>query len=63
MYNSSNSSNVTKNNVYKYDASFQVNGTSIITWMNDWIENKGKESYPDFTFRRWTIKNGLPTFE
>jgi hypothetical protein len=63
LYNSSNSSNVTKNNVYKYDASFQVNGTSIITWMNDWIENKGKESYPDFTFRRWTIKNGLPTFE
>ena len=63
LYNSSNSSNLTKNNVYKYDASFQVNGTSIITWMNDWIENKGKESYPDFTFRRWTIKNGLPTFE
>ena len=63
LYNSSNSSNVTKNNVYKYDASFQANGTSIITWMNDWIENKGKESYPDFTFRRWTIKNGLPTFE
>ena len=63
LYNSSNSSNVTKNNVYKYDASFQVNGTSIITWMNDWTENKGKESYPDFTFRRWTIKNGLPTFE
>ena len=63
LYNSSNSSNVTKNNVYKYDVSFQANGTSIITWMNDWIENKGKESYPDFTFRRWTIKNGLPTFE
>lgn len=63
LYNTSNSSNVTKNNVLKYDASFQANDTPIITWMNDWIENKGKESYPDFTFRRWTIKNGLPTFE
>lgn len=63
LYNSSNSSNVTKSNVYKYDASFQVNGTSIITWMNDWIENEGKESYSDFTFRKWTIKNDQPTFE
>ena len=63
LYNTSSSSNVTKNNVYEYDSSFQVNGTPIITWMNDWIENEGKNAYPDFTFRKWAIKSGLPTFE
>ena len=63
LYNTSSSSNVSKSNVYEYDSSFLVNGTPTITWMNDWIENEGKNAYPDFTFRKWAIKSGLPTFE
>jgi hypothetical protein len=63
LYNASNSSNITKNNVFKYDASFQVNDTPIITSMNDWTKNEGKNTYPNFTFNTWTIKSGSPTFE
>ena len=63
LYNTSNSSNVTKNNVFKYDASFQVNDTPITTSMNDWTKNEGKNTYPDFTFNTWAIKSGSPTFE
>ena len=63
LYNSSNSSNVTKNSVFKYDASFQVNDTPIITSMNDWTKNEDKNTYPNFTFNTWAIKNGSPTFE
>ena len=63
LYNTSNSSNVTKNNVFKYNTSFQVNDTPIITSMNDWTKNEGKNTYPNFTFNTWAIKNGSPTFE
>ena len=63
LYNTNNSSNVTKYDVYKYDASFQANGIPVTTWMNNWIKNEGTENYPDFTFRSWTLKNGQITFE
>lgn len=63
LYNTSSSSSITKKNVYEYDNSFQVNDTPVIAWMNDWIENEGQNAYPDFTFKKWTIKDGLPAFE
>ena len=63
LYNTSNSSNVTKNDVYKYDASFETDGIPVTTWMNNWIDNDGTETYSDFTFRKWILKNGRMTFE
>ena len=62
LYNTNNSSNVTKHNVYKYDASFQANGTPVTTWMNNWIKNEGTETYPNFTFKSWILKDGEITF-
>lgn len=63
LYDTNNSSNVTKNDVYKYDASFQANGILVTTWMNNWTKKEGTETYPDFTFRTWILKNEQITFE
>lgn len=63
LYNTANSNNVTKNDVYKYDSSFKANGTPITTWMNNWIGNEGGNTYSDYIFRTWNLKNGRITFE
>ena len=63
LYNTTNSSNVTKNDVYKYDTSFEANGIPVITWMNNWIDNEGADTYSDFILRTWILKNGEITFE
>ena len=63
LYNTSNSSNVTKNDVYKYDSSFEANDVLVTTWMNNWIGDEGADTYSDFIFRTWNLKNGRITFE
>jgi len=63
LYNTGNSTNITKNEVYKHDASFLANGIPVITWMNNWIDNEGTGTYPDFTFRTWIQQDGQITFE
>ena len=63
LYNTANSSNVTKNDVYKYDSSFEANDVLVTTWMNNWIGDEGADTYSDFIFRTWNLKNGRITFE
>ena len=63
LYNTANSSNVTKNDVYKYDSSFEANDVLVTTWMNNWIGDEGADTYSDFIFRTWNLQNGRITFE
>lgn len=45
----------TPQNVEEYDADFKFNGTHISTLLNQWIDTTGKESYSNYTFRRWKV--------
>lgn len=63
LYNTSNSSNITKDDVYKYNASFEANDIPVITWMNNWIDNEGTATYPGLTFRKWIQQDGQITFK
>ncbi|MBQ8266075.1 MAG: fimbrillin family protein [Bacteroides sp.] len=38
-----------------YDDAFKVNNVHISTLLNQWIDTTGKESYSNFTFRRWKV--------
>lgn len=62
-YNTANSSNITKENIYQYDSLFQVDGTDITTLLNAWITNTGNTNYPNISFKSWTIKDGNVNFE
>lgn len=38
-----------------YDDAFKVNNVHISTLLNQWIDTTGKESYSNYTFRRWKV--------
>ena len=53
----SNKQTSTSNNTLLYDSSFNIDTVHISTLLNQWIDTTGKESYSNFTFRRWKVSN------
>lgn len=52
---SSNKDTDTSNNTLLYDSSFNIDTVHISTLLNQWIDTTGKESYSNYTFRRWKV--------
>lgn len=59
FYGSGNSGTITNAQMYD-DTNFCIDdGTPIIDFLNDWIENgRGKNNYSQFTFNEWVMPEG-----
>lgn len=54
----------TPQNYGTYNTDFKFNNTHLVDLLNNWIDTTGKESYKEYTFRRWTTDaDGYPCFE
>lgn len=54
----------TDSDTYKYNKDFKINSVPLVDLLNNWIDTTGKESYKEYTFRRWTTDaDGYPCFE
>lgn len=54
----------TPQNIGIYDTEFKYENIHISELLNEWIDTTGKNTYPQYTFNRWTIApDGSPCFE
>ena len=54
----------TVSNSYLYQSDFSINGISLPTYLNTWVDSIGKELYPEIIFKKWAIESNIsPRFE
>ena len=54
----------TTQNIGIYDTEFKYENIHISELLNEWIDTTGKNTYPQYTFNRWTTSpDGSPCFE